>query len=45
MRKDWKYWIGWVLGFIGEGLLFGLLFFIKCAIIEAVINLALKFIM
>lgn len=45
MKKNWKYWLGYIIGFIGEGLLFGLVFFITCAILEALINLTLKFIM
>ena len=45
MKKNWKYWLGYIIGFIGEGILFGCIFFITCAILEALINLALKFIM
>ena len=44
-KKSFVYYVSFLLGFIGEAILFGCIFFITCAILEALINLALKFIM
>ena len=45
MKKNWVYWIGYIIGFIGEALVFGLIFFITCEFITWLIELTLKFIM
>lgn len=45
MKKNWKYELGWIIGFVFEGLVFGLVFFITCEFIAWLIDLALKFIM